>query len=120
MAIYDKKRRWSVGIDEARRELGEFASPQCCAMCDGEGVQEELSWAFGRDETIREVACWGCKGRGEVVHLSCGRCGHQDGARPDVFAHDVYICSVCGHHAPYLLWLPMNDRLMAANDDKER
>lgn len=90
------------------RTLGDYAAPVSCPCCDGYGVQLELVWSGGQPEQEREVPCYGCDGRGEVVVLVCGRCGEQEYASPDARGDDFRICSCCGHEAPQLLWLPMD------------
>ncbi len=101
--------------DEQLR-LGDLVEECACPMCEGEGFQLELRWVTGEDAVEREVACFECEGSGRVVELVCGRCGEVEHGDPADLAHDAHICSMCGHHAPKFLWLPM--RHVHIDDEK--
>ncbi len=94
--------------------LGDLTRTNACPMCEGDGHQLETVWVPGRDPFEREVACYQCEGRGHVIRLSCGRCGATSVSAPEDPADDIHTCSMCGHQAPKVLWLPM-----LAFDDKE-
>ena len=96
-----------MSIHEEQLRLGDLVEEHSCPMCEGEGFQLEIRWTAGHHVEEHEVPCFECGGHGRVVELVCGRCGEVEYANPDDYAHDAHICSMCGHHAPKFLWLPM-------------
>ena len=90
--------------------LGELVQPIECEMCAGDGFQMETVWVGGSEQSEHEVPCYDCRGRGQIVALVCGRCGHQESAHPDELVRGPRICADCGQEAPNFLWLPMGQR----------
>ena len=94
-------------LRQPNQALGDVADLQDCPLCDGDGFQLEEVWMGGEHSHEHEVPCYACAGRGFVVELVCGRCGHLEHAHPEDAVHDHRICTRCGHDAPNYLWLPM-------------